>query len=150
MAINLYGTVYFRDSVAGTLQQVPDGRYAFTYERTYIESGQPQIAYTLPRALAPQYTRAYPHFSTTLSQKAVWRARVAHMQLTANRLERYWPIREDIPIGNRYESLYTSGRQRGSPTLSSRPIDSSEKAAPELNCGSGNLCLVLCRNPGHD
>ena len=74
MAINLYGTVYFRDSIAGTLQQVPDGRYAFTYERTYIESGQPQLAYTLPRALAPQYTPGLPAFFDNLVAEG-WLAR---------------------------------------------------------------------------
>ena len=79
MAINLYGTVYFRDSVAGTLQQVPDGRYAFTYERTYIESGQPQIAYTLPRALAPQYTPGLPAFFDNLvAEGCLARARRAN------------------------------------------------------------------------
>ena len=74
MAINLYGTVYFRDSVAGTLQQIPDGRYAFTYERTYIESGQPQIAYTLPRTLVPQYAPGLPAFFDNLVAEG-WLAR---------------------------------------------------------------------------
>ena len=43
MAINLYGTVYFKDALAGTLEQIPDGRCAFTYDPAYIEAGQPQI-----------------------------------------------------------------------------------------------------------
>jgi serine/threonine-protein kinase HipA len=74
MAINLYGTAYFRDSVAGTLQQVPDGRYAFTYERTYVESGQPQIAYTLPRTVVPQYSPGVPAFFDNLVAEG-WLAR---------------------------------------------------------------------------
>src|SRR5260370_1880098 len=57
MAVSLYGTVYFKDALAGTLEQIPDGRYAFTYNPAYIEAGQPQIAHTLSRRFAP----AYPH-----------------------------------------------------------------------------------------
>jgi serine/threonine-protein kinase HipA len=74
MAINLYGTVYFQDAVAGTLQQVPDGRYAFTYDRTYLESGQPQIAYTLPRTVAAQYSPGLPAFFDNLVTEG-WLAR---------------------------------------------------------------------------
>jgi serine/threonine-protein kinase HipA len=74
MAINLFGTVYFRESVAGTLQQVPDGRYAFTYDKTYIESGRPQIAHTLPRIIAPQYSSGLPAFFDNLVAEG-WLAR---------------------------------------------------------------------------
>jgi len=31
MATRLYGSVFFGRKVAGTLEQVPDGRFAFTY-----------------------------------------------------------------------------------------------------------------------
>jgi serine/threonine-protein kinase HipA len=74
MAINLYGTVYFQERVAGTLQQVPDGRYSFTYDRTYLESGQPQIAYTLPRDVGPQYSAGLPPFFDNLVAEG-WLAR---------------------------------------------------------------------------
>jgi hypothetical protein len=31
MATRLYGSVFFQKEVAGMLEQVPDGRFAFTY-----------------------------------------------------------------------------------------------------------------------
>jgi serine/threonine-protein kinase HipA len=99
MAVNLYGTVYFRDSVAGTLQQVPDGRYAFTYARTYIESGQPQIAYTLPRVLAPRYTPGLPAFFDNLVAEG-WLARAQARALgivPEDRFARFLAFGRDCP-----------------------------------------------------
>ena len=48
MAANYYAYVYFQDSLAGILREEPGNRMLFTYERTYLESGLPAIAYSLP------------------------------------------------------------------------------------------------------
>jgi len=56
MAQLLWGKVYFQDKYAGVLQQEPGDRMSFTYDTTYLESGEPAIAHTLP-------LRAEPHIS---------------------------------------------------------------------------------------
>ena len=48
MAKTLWGNVYFKESYAGRLEELPGGRYAFTYDEAYRENKQPAIAYTLP------------------------------------------------------------------------------------------------------
>lgn len=48
MAAALWGKVYFRDVFAGVLHQEPGGRVVFEYDPSYLESGQPAIAHTLP------------------------------------------------------------------------------------------------------
>ena len=69
MAFNLYGTVYFKDSPAGTLEQIPDGRYAFTYDPAYIEAGQPQVAHTLFRRFAPHHHHGlHPFFDNLVAE----------------------------------------------------------------------------------
>jgi serine/threonine-protein kinase HipA len=69
MAINLYGTVYFQDELAGTLEQIPDGRYSFTYNPDYIAAGQPQIAHTLFRRFAPLYSPSlHPFFDNLIAE----------------------------------------------------------------------------------
>ena len=56
MANLLWGKVYYRDIFAGILREEPGGRVTFTYDSSYIESGHPAIAHTLP-------VRAEPHIS---------------------------------------------------------------------------------------
>jgi serine/threonine-protein kinase HipA len=74
MATNLFGTVYFKDALAGTLEQVPDGRYSFTYHLAYIEAGQPQIAHTLYLRFAPHYFASlHPFFDNLVAEG--WLAR---------------------------------------------------------------------------
>lgn len=74
MAVNFYGTVYFQDMLAGTLEQIPDGRYAFTYNLAYIAAGQPQIAHTLFRRFGPHYSPAlHPFFDNLVAEG--WLAR---------------------------------------------------------------------------
>jgi len=53
MATNLWGKVYFKDRYAGILTQQPGGRCIFTYDETYLNSGMPAIAFTLPLQTAP-------------------------------------------------------------------------------------------------
>jgi serine/threonine-protein kinase HipA len=83
MATYLYGTVYFQDLVAGTLQQVPDGRYAFTYDRSYLDAGQPPIAYTLARDIAPIYSPGLHSFLDNLVAEG-WLARAQARSLGIN------------------------------------------------------------------
>jgi serine/threonine-protein kinase HipA len=74
MAVNLYGTVYYREALAGTLEQAPDGRYAFTYNLAYIGAGQPQIAHTLYLRFAPHYSHGlHPFFDNLVAEG--WLAR---------------------------------------------------------------------------
>ncbi len=69
MAVNLYGTVYFKDTLAGTLEQIPDGRYAFTYDLAYIEAGEMQIAHKLFRRFAPHYHHGlHPFFDNLIAE----------------------------------------------------------------------------------
>lgn len=48
MAEALWGNVYFEDTYAGRLQEEPGGRCTFAYDTSYLDSGQPAIAHTLP------------------------------------------------------------------------------------------------------
>jgi serine/threonine-protein kinase HipA len=88
MAIYLYGTVYFQDLVAGTLQQVPDGRYAFTYDRSYLDAGQPPIAYTLARDIAPIYSPELHSFFDNLVAEG-WLARAQARSLGINTADQF-------------------------------------------------------------
>lgn len=48
MAETLWGNVYFEDTYAGRLQEEPSGRCTFAYDTSYLDSGRPAIAHTLP------------------------------------------------------------------------------------------------------
>jgi serine/threonine-protein kinase HipA len=74
MALRFYGSVFYETSVAGTLEQVPDGRFAFTYEPSYLAGGGAQIAYTLPRQQGAQYSYGMPPFFDNLVAEG-WLAR---------------------------------------------------------------------------
>ena len=74
MATRLYGSIFFRNEVAGTLEQVPDGRFAFTYIRSYLDGGGAQIAHTLPRQEEPHYNFGlHPFFDNLVAEG--WLAR---------------------------------------------------------------------------
>ncbi len=53
MANLLWGNVYYKDHFAGILRQEPGDRTSFTYHGSYLSSGQPSIAHTLPLQTAP-------------------------------------------------------------------------------------------------
>jgi HipA-like protein len=74
MATRLYGSVFFGKKVAGTLEQVPDGRFAFTYGPSYLDDGGAPIAYTLPRQDEPHYNFSLHPFFDNLVAEA-WLAR---------------------------------------------------------------------------
>jgi serine/threonine-protein kinase HipA len=49
MAAALWGKVYLNDALfAGELRQEPGGRCVFTYDPSYLQAGNPAIAFTLP------------------------------------------------------------------------------------------------------
>ena len=56
MANSLWGKVYFKDTYAGRLQEEPGGRCIFTYDASYLEARNPNIAHALP-------LRKEPHIS---------------------------------------------------------------------------------------
>jgi serine/threonine-protein kinase HipA len=99
MATNLFGTVYFKEDVAGTLQQVPDGRYSFTYARSYLELGRPQIAYTLPREVEPQYSAGLlPFFDNLVAEGWLARAQARSLGIAAeDRFARLLAFGRDCP-----------------------------------------------------
>jgi len=74
MATRLYGTIFYRKDLAGTLEQVPDGRFAFTYAPSYLDGAGAQIAYTLPRQEEPHYSfELHPFFDNLVAEG--WLAR---------------------------------------------------------------------------
>src|SRR3990167_787616 len=56
MAQLLWGKVYFQEQLAGILSQEPGDRVSFTYDSTYLASGYPAIAHTLPLSQTPYIT----------------------------------------------------------------------------------------------
>ncbi|MBP9726015.1 MAG: HipA domain-containing protein [Gammaproteobacteria bacterium] len=48
MARLLWGQVYYHDQFVGYLRQEPGSRVSFCYDESYLNSGAPAIAYTLP------------------------------------------------------------------------------------------------------
>jgi serine/threonine-protein kinase HipA len=53
MANLLWGNIYYKDHFAGILRQEPGDRTSFTYHESYLSSGQPSIAHTLPLQTEP-------------------------------------------------------------------------------------------------
>jgi serine/threonine-protein kinase HipA len=53
MANLLWGNIYYKDRFAGILRQEPGDRTSFTYHESYLSSGQPSIAHTLPLQTEP-------------------------------------------------------------------------------------------------
>ena len=70
MAKTLWGKVYYEARYAGLLQQEPGGRYAFTYDETYMTAGGPAIAHTLPLQEAPHYSEGglHPFFDNLVAE----------------------------------------------------------------------------------
>lgn len=70
MASALWGKVYCFDVFAGVLQQEPGGRYAFTYDASYLDGKRPAIAHTLPLQYAPHYCEGglHPFFDNLVAE----------------------------------------------------------------------------------
>ncbi|MFI4956038.1 MAG: type II toxin-antitoxin system HipA family toxin [Gammaproteobacteria bacterium] len=56
MAQYLWGKVFYQNAYAGVLREEPGERASFTYDESYLASGMPAIAHTLP-------LQAQPHMS---------------------------------------------------------------------------------------
>ena len=54
----LWGRVYYKEHFAGYLREEPGERMSFAYDQSYLDSGNPAIAHTLP-------LREEPHFSSS-------------------------------------------------------------------------------------
>ena len=61
MAKALWGKVYLKDVYAGQLEEEPGGRCVFTYDASYLESGHPAVAHTLPPRSAPYFSERGLH-----------------------------------------------------------------------------------------
>jgi serine/threonine-protein kinase HipA len=70
MARVLWGKVYLKDIYAGRLQQEPGGRCVFTYDASYLESRQPEIAHTLPLTEQPHICEQglHPFFDNLVAE----------------------------------------------------------------------------------
>ena len=70
MAAALWGKVYYNDLFAGELRQEPGGRCVFTYNETYLESGRPAVAFTLPPRSAPHICEQglHPFFDNLVAE----------------------------------------------------------------------------------
>ena len=58
MANLLWGNVYYKDRFAGVVRQEPGERVSFTYDESYLASGQPAIAHTLPLRAGPYISQS--------------------------------------------------------------------------------------------
>jgi len=126
MAIRLYGSVFFAQQVAGTLEQVPDGRFAFTYAQSYLEAGGAQIAYTLPRQQEPHHSFGlHPFFDNLVAEG--WLARAQARALA---------IRDD----DRFARLLAFGLDcPGAVSV----VDPKPASAPDLTHGTGEEIAAL-------
>ncbi len=70
MARTLWGKVYLKDIYAGRLQEEPGGRCVFTYDASYLDSGQPAIAHTLPPRSEPYISERglHPFFDNLVAE----------------------------------------------------------------------------------
>ncbi len=72
----LWGKVYFGDVFAGFIREEPDGRMVFAYDESFIDSGQPAIAHTLPVRPEPYASAGglHPFFDNLVSEGWLERA----------------------------------------------------------------------------
>src|SRR6202158_3087389 len=70
MASELWGKVYYRYIYAGQLRQEPGGRCVFTYDPAYLETKQPEIAFTLPLQSQPHICEPglHPFFDNLVAE----------------------------------------------------------------------------------
>jgi len=89
MAIAFWGKIYFQDTYAGVLQQEPGGRFAFTYDSSYLEGRRPAVAHTLPLQEKPHYSEAglHPFFDNLVAEG--WLRNAQARALGVNRDNRF-------------------------------------------------------------
>src|SRR5260370_38149302 len=126
MATRLYGAVFFQKEVAGTLEQVPDGRFAFTYATSYLESAGHQIAFTLPRQQDPHYSFGlHSFFDNLVAEGWLARAQARSLGIRADdRFARLLAFALDCPGGVSV-------------------IDPRPTRAPDLTLGTGEEIAAL-------
>src|SRR6267154_2818654 len=126
MATRLYSSVFCDKKVAGTLEQVPDGRFAFTYAPSYLDDGGAQIAYALPRQAEPHYNFSlHPFFDNLVAEG--WLARAQGRALG---------IRGD----DRFARLLAFGLDcPGAVSV----VDPKPASTPDLTHGSGEEIAAL-------
>jgi len=86
VAAALWGRVYYNDFYAGELRQEPGGRCVFTYDPTYLDAGQPAIAFTLPRQPAPHICEAglHPFFDNLVAEGWLRNAQARALKVDSN------------------------------------------------------------------
>jgi len=89
MAAALWGKIYYNETYAGVLQQEPGGRFAFTYDASYIAGKHPAIAFTLPLQEKPHYCEAglHPFFDNLVAEG--WLRNAQARALGVNRENRF-------------------------------------------------------------
>lgn len=89
MAAAFWGKVYYNETYAGVLQQEPGGRFAFTYDASYLAGERPAIAYTLPPQEKPHYSEAglHPFFDNLVAEG--WLRNAQARALGVNRENRF-------------------------------------------------------------
>ena len=70
MAKLLWGKIYFKDTFAGYLREDPGDHFTFTYDSSYIASGNHAIAHNLPVRKSPyiSYNGLHPFFDNLVSE----------------------------------------------------------------------------------
>ncbi len=70
MASLLWGKVYFKGMFAGYLREEPGNNFTFAYDTSYINSGNPAIAQSLPLRKTPHisYNGLHPFFDNLVSE----------------------------------------------------------------------------------
>jgi serine/threonine-protein kinase HipA len=86
MAASLWGRIYYNDLFAGELRQEPSGRCVFTYDPTYLETGHPSIAFTLPRRAAPHICEQglHPFFDNLVAEGWLRNAQARALKVNAD------------------------------------------------------------------
>lgn len=70
MAKLLWGKVYLGDVFSGFMREEPDGRVEFVYDGSFIDSGRPAVAHTLPVRPEPHASAGglHPFFDNLVSE----------------------------------------------------------------------------------
>ena len=70
MANLIWAKVYYQDQFAGYLREEPGERSSFAYDSTYLRSGLPPIAHTLPIRVEPYITQSglHPFFDNLVAE----------------------------------------------------------------------------------
>ena len=89
MANLLWGKVYFGDIFAGLIREEPDGCIVFAYDESFIDSGRPAIAHTLPVRSEPYASAGglHPFFDNLVSEG--WLERAQSLLLGRREVSRF-------------------------------------------------------------